>query len=106
MSRMARAGMRRRGYAPRLTLVDVLNAPELAVLDVLDHAAHLANAMLIAQHPQLLGDEHGRARDGGDPVAQHAAEVIDCASALSRAVRLYRAAIANASTLRDDDFPF
>jgi hypothetical protein len=106
MRRAARGGTRRRGTPACLTLVDVLNAPELAVLDVLDHAAHLANAVLIAQHPHLLVGEHERSAQDGDPVGQHAAEVIDCAFALSRAVRRYRVAIANASTLRDDDFPF
>ena len=104
MSRAARTGVRRRGDTP-LTLMDVLNAPELAVLDVLGHAVHVANTVLIAQHPHLLGDEHGGGGHDGNPIA-HAAEVIDCAFALSRAVRRYRAAITNASTLRDDDFPF
>jgi hypothetical protein len=106
MSRVARGGTRRRGTAARLTLADVLNAPELAVLDVLDHAAHLANCALVAQHPHLLGDEHERSAHHRDPIGHRAAEVIDCAFALSRAVRRYRAAIANASTLRDDDLPF
>jgi hypothetical protein len=41
-----------------------------------------------------------------DPIGQHAAEVINCAFVLSRAVRRYRVAIANAAILRDDDFPF
>jgi hypothetical protein len=106
MNRGPRGGTRRRGTAARLTLVDVLNAPELAVLDVLDHAAHLANAALVAQHPHLLGDEHERSAHLREPIGRRAAEVIDCAFALSRAVRRYRVAIANASTLRDDDFPF
>ena len=106
MNRVARGGTRRRGTAARLTLVDVMNAPELAVLDVLEHAAHLANVALIAQHPHLLGDENGRSAHDRDPIGQHAAEVIDCAFALSRAVRRYRVAIANAATLRDDDIPF
>jgi hypothetical protein len=105
MSRTARTGERRRGDTP-LTLMDVLNAPELAVLDVLGHAVHVANAVLIAQHPHLLDDERQRGCHDGDRIAQYAAEVIDCAFALSRAVRRYRAAIANESTLRDDDFPF
>ncbi|MDP9148412.1 MAG: hypothetical protein M3O36_00505 [Myxococcota bacterium] len=106
MSRAVRIGVRRRGTGAPLTLMDILNAPELAVLDVLGHAVHVANAALIAQHPQLLGDEQGRVRHDGDPAAQRAAEVIDCAFALSRAVRRYRAELAKASTLRDDDFPF
>jgi hypothetical protein len=89
-----------------LTLTDVLNAPELALLDVLAHAAHIANVALIAQHPHLLGDEHGRVCLDGDLMAQRAAEIIDRAFDLSGAVRRYRQAIANVTTLRDDDFPF
>jgi hypothetical protein len=106
MNRVARGDARRRGTAARLTLVDVMNAPELAVLDVLEYAAHLAKVALIAQHPHLLGDESGRSAIDGDPIGQHAAEVIDCTFALSRALRRYRVAIANASALRDDDLPF
>jgi hypothetical protein len=106
MNRVAQGGTRRRSTAARLTLADVLNAPELAVLDVLEHAAHLAKVALIAQHPYLLGDENGQSVHDRGSIGQHAAEVIDCAFALSRAVHRYRVAIANASTLRDDDLPF
>lgn len=105
---MTRPAPRRGVRRPRrdLTLTDVLNAPELAVLDVLVHAAHIANVALIAQHPHLLGDEHGRVGLDDDPIAQRAAQLIDRAFDLCGAVRRYRAAIANVSTLRHDDFPF
>jgi len=96
----------RRRRPPALTLVDLLNAPELALLDVLDHALHVARVAIIAQHPHLLGDESGRVCTDGDPIAQGAAEIIDRAFDLAIALRRYRRAIANASTLRDDDFPF
>jgi|SRR5579864_869084 len=105
MSRAPRSGVRPHGGEP-LTLTDILNAPELAVLDVLVHVLHVANVALIAQHPHLLGDEHGRVCHDGDSIAQRAAELIDRAFDLSWAVRRYRAAIANSATLRDDDFPF
>lgn len=106
MKRPTRTDARRRGAAAPLTLVEILNAPELAALDVLTHAAHIATVALIAQHPHLLGDEYGRQCLDGDPVAQRAAGLIEHAFALSGAVRRYRSALANAATLRDDDFPF
>jgi hypothetical protein len=105
MKGAARMDLRHRPHAA-LTLVDIWNAPELAVLDVLDHALHVARAALIAQHPHLLGNESGRPCTDGDPIAQRAAETLDRAFHLSVALRRYRRAIANASTLRDDDFPF
>jgi hypothetical protein len=89
-----------------LTLEAVLNAPELAVLDVLAHAANIARLALFAQHPHLLGDEFGRVCTDDDPIAQCASEIIDRALDLSASLRRYRRAVANASTLRDDDFPF
>ena len=47
MTRAARiGGVRRRGADAPLTLMDILNAPELAVLDVLAHAAHVARLAL------------------------------------------------------------
>jgi hypothetical protein len=105
MTGAERMGARRR-RAAAVTLVDLLNAPELAMLDVLDHAVHVVRLALIAQHPHLLGDEYGRVCTHDDPIAQGAAEIIDSALDLSVALRRYRHAIANASTLRDDDFPF
>jgi hypothetical protein len=105
MKGAARMGARRR-RAAALTLVELLNAPELAVLETLDHAVHVAKVALIAQHPHLLGDESGRVCANGDPIAQGAAEIIDRAFDLSVALRRYRRALANASTLHDDDFPF
>jgi hypothetical protein len=105
MRKPARMGARRR-RAAALTLVDLLNAPELAMLDVLDHAVHVARVALIAQHPHLLGDEFERLGTDRDPIAQGAAEIIDRALGLSFALRRYRRAITNASTLHDDDFPF
>jgi hypothetical protein len=86
--------------------VELLNAPELAVLDVLDHALHVARVALIAQYPHLLGDECGRMHLDGDPIAQSAADLIDQAFDVSIVLRRYRRAIANATTVRDDDFPF
>jgi len=88
-----------------LTLADVINAPELALIEVLGHAAHVVRVALIAQHPHLLGDEHGQVRLDDDPVAQCASQIIDRAVDLSAALRLYRRAIADAHQ-PDEDFPF
>ena len=106
MTRRARAATRPRSAGSPLMLVDLLNAPELAVLDVLQHAVHVARVALIAQHPHLLGDERGQMHLDGDPIAQSAAEIIDRAFDLSVALQRYRRAIANATDLRDDHFPF
>jgi hypothetical protein len=92
--------------AAALSLADVLNAPELALLDVLAYAANLAKVALLAQHPHLLGDQSGQVCIDDDPIAQGAAEIIDRAVDLSTALRRYRRAIANAATRPDDDFPF
>lgn len=105
MSGTARTHARCR-RAAALSLADVLNAPELAVLDVLAHAANLAKMALLAQHPHLLGDESGRVCIDDDTIAQAAAQVIDRAVDLSTALQRYRRAIANAATRPDDDFPF
>jgi hypothetical protein len=63
----------------------------------------------ILRHAQLtpvIGDEFGRVCTDDDPIAQCASEIIDRALDLSASLRRYRRAVANASTLRDDDFPF
>jgi hypothetical protein len=106
MSRTPRTAPRPRGPVAVLTLVDLLNAPELAILDVLAYAVNVARVAVITQHPHLLGDEHGHVHLDGDRIAQGAAELLDRALELSAALHRYRRAIANAATVRDDDFPF
>ena len=101
-----RAATRRPAVAARPTIVDLLNAPELAVLDVLAHAARLARLALVVQHPHLLGHDRASRGDDGDPVARCAVELHDCALDLSAALRHYRRALKDATTLGDDDFPF
>ena len=105
MSRAVRRATPPGGTAAALTLVDLLNAPELAVLDVLGHAVDVARVALIAQYPHLLGDDHGLAHLDSDPIAQGAADRIDRALDRSLALRRSRRAIATATSLRDDDFP-
>jgi hypothetical protein len=61
---------------------------------------------LIAQYPHLLGDPAACLDPDGDPIAQAAFDVLERAFDLSAALRRYERQIANASTLRDDDFSF
>ena len=79
----------RRGRAAVLTLADILNAPELAVLNVLAHAVHVARVALIAQYPHLLGDPAACLDPDGDPIAQAAFDVLERAFDLSAALRRY-----------------
>jgi len=83
--------------APPLTPIDLLGAPELATLDLLGHALHVAGLALLAQYPHLLGDEYGRIRHDGDIVAQLAEQLLRRARALDDVLRRYRQAVANAN---------
>jgi hypothetical protein len=86
--------------------VDLVSAPELAALDLLTHAVHVAGLALIAQYPHLLGDEQGRVRHEGDPVAELAERLLHRARNLDDVIGRYREAIANAHRPADDDLPF
>lgn len=105
---MVRVARRRRGVrlAP-ITPEDLISAPELAALDLLSHAMHVAGLALLAQHPHLLGDEHGLVQHHGDPVAELAERLLHRARALDDVIARYREAIANAhSAAVNDDLPF
>ncbi len=105
---MERGARRRRGVrlAP-ITPVDLISAPELAALDLLTHAVHVAGLALLAQYPHLLGDEHGLVRHHGDPVAELAERLLHRAHALDDVIARYREAIANAHPhAANDDLPF
>jgi len=93
--------------APPLTPVDLLGAPELAALDLLHHAVHIVGLALLAQYPHLLGDQDGRVRHDGDPVAELAERLLRRAGALDDVIGRYRHAVANAQRPdNDDDLPF
>jgi hypothetical protein len=90
-----------------LTPVDLLAAPELAAIDLLDHAVHVAGLALLAQYPHLLGDEYGRVPHDGDAVAELAERLLRRARALDRVIARYRRAVANAQRAdSNDDLPF
>ncbi len=91
---------------PPVTPVDLLSAPELAALDLLHHAMHVAGLALIAQYPHLLGDEYGRARHDGDAVAELAERLLRRARALDDIIGRYRRAVAKANQPGNDDVPF
>lgn len=86
--------------------MDLVAAPELAALDLLHHAMHVAGLALIAQYPHLLGDEYGRVRHDGDVVAELAERLLHRAHDLDHVIAAYREAIANAHPPADDDLPF
>jgi hypothetical protein len=102
MSRTSRADTRHTG----LTLEEVLQAPELAVFDMLAHALHLARLAIVAQHPYLLGDERGCVDLDSDPLAKLAHRLLEQAHPLEHLLRRYRATIASSTDLSDQDFPF
>lgn len=98
----------RPAMAPTTTLtpVDLLAAPELAALDLLRHAIHVAGLALVAQYPHLLGDEYGRVRHDGDAVAELAERLLRRARALDDILGRYRTAVANGNRPGNDDLPF
>jgi hypothetical protein len=92
---------------PALGLEDLIAAPELAALKLLDHALHVATLAVLAQYPHLLGDEYGQVRHDGDPVALMAERLLDATAKLRPVLELYRRAVVDARHDRDDDdLPF
>lgn len=89
-----------------LTPVDLLDAPQLAALDLLRHAVHVTGLALIAQHPHLLGNEQGLVCHDGDLVAELAERMLRRARALDHSIARYREAIADANRADDQDLPF
>lgn len=91
------------------TVPELVHAPELATIALLEHALGLAMQALLAEHP-TLADDFARPRDDG-PVLTLAHTICRRAAALERALRRYRQAVRNAvapsgSTDRGDDLPF
>ena len=79
-----------------LTPFDVMDAPELAALAVLEHAIDVARVALLAQHIDLIDPDPPFRREpqpGGDLTRPFLAR----AHALLIVIRRYRAAIAKAA---------
>jgi len=89
---------------------DLVLAPELAAIILLEHALDVALQALLAEHPTLI-DDFARARDH-DPVVSLAHLICRRAGPLDDTLRRYRRAVrdaAGAAAAKDDadsDLPF
>ncbi len=84
-----------------LTYDNLLGAPELGVMLVLEAAIDVAIVALAAAHPELRDD----AQYVTVPAAESALDVIDCARALGVLLKRYRLALALPSE-HSGDWPF
>jgi len=95
---------RRRAWArPRelgVTLPDIVLAPELAVLALLDQALRISADALLVAHPDLIG-EPPPWRLSPDLVA--ARRLLDCATRLASATAKYRRCVLPAAYAGPDD---
>lgn len=107
MRRTPQRRRRRSAARPALGLEDLIAAPELAALELLDHALHLAVLAVVAQYPHLLGDESGHVRHHGDSLAAMAERLLNATAALRPVLERYRVAVVDARhDANDDDLPF
>jgi hypothetical protein len=85
---------------------DLVRAPELAAIILLEHALDVATDALVAEIPTLIDDFH-RPREEGQVVAL-AQAICRRADALLHILRRYRRAVRDAATAPqpDDDLPF
>lgn len=104
MTRRARAPAR----APDPPAVpDLVLAPELAAIILLEHALGVAVSALIAEHPTLV-DDVARQRDG-DPAVVLAHAICRRSGALEDILRRYRRVVRDAvrsAVAAEDDLPF
>lgn len=104
--------MRRRPASPPTpappTVPDLVVAPELAAIVLLEHALDIAASALLAEHATLIDDFH-RPRDQG-PVASLAHTICLRAGVLRDTLARYRRAVRDAAddaqNKPDDDLPF
>jgi hypothetical protein len=106
--------MRRRPASPPTaappTVPDLVDAPELAAIILLEHALDVAADALVAEHMTLIDDFHNPRQQG--PVVSLAHTIRLRASALRETLVRYRRAVrdaaasAAADNAPDDDFPF
>jgi hypothetical protein len=82
----------------------LLVAPELLVVDLVDHALDALRLALLAEHP-LLDDDLAAADD--PPIQRRARAVLDHAARLRRALDAYRREVRRVlRELPADDMPF
>ena len=105
--------MTRRHASPPVTasptVPDLIDAPELAALILLEHALDVAASALLAEHMTLIDDFH-RPREQG-PVVSLAHTICRRARALRDTLVRYRRAVRDAAasaadSAPDDDLPF
>lgn len=85
-------------------LRQLLVAPELVVIDLVDHALRALKLALLAEHP--LVDDDSTAPDD-PPVQRRARAILRRADDLRRALRAYRAQVARAlGDPKRNDLPF
>ena len=89
---------------------ELVLAPQLAAIVLLEHALDIAAQALLAEHPTLI-DDYARARDR-DPAVSLAHGICRRAGALEDMLRRYRRAVrdaydaATAPDANSDDMPF
>ncbi len=89
---------------PPPTVPELVLAPELAAIILLEHAINVAGQALLAEHPTLI-DDFARARDDA-PILALAETICRRAAALEQSLRRYRCAVRDASSpSRNDDAP-
>lgn len=90
------------------TVPDLIGAPELAAIILLEHALDVATSALVAEHLTLIDDFH-RPRDQGRVVSL-AHTICRRAGALRETLEGYRRAVRHAATADhsppEDDLPF
>jgi hypothetical protein len=99
-----RARPAREDPAEVLSPFDVIAAPELAALALLEHAIHVARIALLAQHVELLDPDapcRGKAQPGAELTNRFLARAYD----LSAVIRRYRAAVGQAAASIDPSRP-
>jgi hypothetical protein len=106
--------MTRRHASPPVTasptVPDLVNAPELAAIILLEHALDVAASALLAEHLTLIDDFHLPREQG--PVVSLAHTICRRAAALRDTLVRYRRAVrdaaasADADSAPDDDLPF
>lgn len=106
MSRRARDAARLPPTPAPPTVPDLVRAPELAAIILLEHALDVATDALVAEIPTLIDDFH-RPREQGQVVAL-AHTICRRAAALVDILRRYRRAVRDAAVAPppDDDLPF
>ncbi len=109
---MKRAPANKRGPAqtpPPPTVPDLVEAPELAAVILLEHALGVVTDALLAEHPTLIDDFAGASSQS--PVLAHAGTICRRAASLRDLLRRYRRAVRDATMpvareTSDDDILF